>query len=479
MWLQNFSNMTRFARAKGSKASNERLPNDPTPWHVMKQQLVENLSTSQGYSGKTKSAKELLCEKQSTSDVTNDKSNWAEFENSYERKNNSEVKKAMKRKSSIVKENQNVSSDKHDESNVKVKKRNIDEVDRSVTEVKDKDKKSNNQYDNKSNKQNKVDELNNQTNIVHDSKNKTKGMLSKRQKRNMKRRQNTGFETRNDNNSESINNMNNDKSEGMGNGQTRRFDKRFGDQSTDFRNGPYKFGMQKLEKNKKKQKPPKIRDDKEHTRRKPDIGYIKLVINGVEVEIVKFDGFPVKKEDADRLHELKQKMIMKGIPEKEINVAMKLERRKAEKALARIKKCVCFHCRKSGHNLSDCPELGSEQAGTGICFKCGSTEHTHFECKVAKPTEFRYATCFICREQGHIAKQCPDNPKGVYPQGGCCKICGDVTHLKKDCPDLIKEREENTVTVTTIADGDIECLEENKKILNENNDNKSKKIVKF
>lgn len=305
--------MTRFARAKGSKASNERLPNDPTPWHVMKQQLVENLSTSQEYSEKPKSAKELLCEKQGTSDVTNDKSNWAEFENSYERKNNSEMKKNVKHKTqlSIVKENQNVSSDKHD-SNDKVKKRNIDEVDRSVTEVQNKHKKSNNQYENKSNKQNKVDELNNQTNNVHDSKNKTKGMLSKRQKRNMKRRPNAGFNTRNNNNSESINTMSNDKSEGTGNDQTRRFDKRFGGRPTDFRNGPYKFGMQKLENNKKKQKPPKIRDDKEHARRKPDIGYTKLVINGVEVEIVKFDGFPVKKEDADRLHELKQKMIMKG-----------------------------------------------------------------------------------------------------------------------------------------------------------------------
>lgn len=137
---------------------------------------------------------------------------------------------------------------------------------------------------------------------------------------------------------------------------------------------------------------------------------------------------------------------------------MKLERRKAEKALARLKKCVCFHCRKSGHNLSDCPELGREQHATGICYKCGSTEHAHFECKVNKSTEFRFATCFICREQGHISKQCPDNPRGVYPDGGCCKICGDVTHLKKDCPDLIKAKEESTLTVDTIDDSKLECL---------------------
>jgi hypothetical protein len=36
--------------------------------------------------------------------------------------------------------------------------------------------------------------------------------------------------------------------------------------------------------------------------------------------------------------------------------------------------------------------------------------------------------------QGHIARQCPDNPKGLYPNGGNCKLCGDVTHLRKDCP---------------------------------------------
>lgn len=32
--------MTRFARAKGSKASNERAPEDGTPWEVMKEQLL-------------------------------------------------------------------------------------------------------------------------------------------------------------------------------------------------------------------------------------------------------------------------------------------------------------------------------------------------------------------------------------------------------------------------------------------------------
>lgn len=34
--------MTRFARAKGSKASNEKAPEDGTPWDVMKEQLLKS-----------------------------------------------------------------------------------------------------------------------------------------------------------------------------------------------------------------------------------------------------------------------------------------------------------------------------------------------------------------------------------------------------------------------------------------------------
>ncbi|XP_046413792.1 golgin IMH1-like [Neodiprion fabricii] len=219
----------------------------------------------------------------------------------------------------------------------------------------------------------------------------------------------------------------------------------------------------------------------EYKRRKPDEGVVNMMINGNEVQVVKYDGFPVKKEDADRLEQLKKNMIIKGIPRSDINIAMKLERRKAEKALARERKRVCFHCRKSGHNLSDCPELGRDEAGTGICFKCGSAEHTHFECRVVKGQEFRHASCFICREQGHIAKQCPDNPKGLYPQGGSCMICGDVTHLKKDCPDLIKEKEEANITADKIKNSQLESLQEDN--INEKKaDDQNKvrcKIVKF
>jgi zinc finger CCHC domain-containing protein 9 len=88
----------------------------------------------------------------------------------------------------------------------------------------------------------------------------------------------------------------------------------------------------------------------------------------------------------------------------------------------------------------------------------------------------------VCKEQGHIARQCPDNPRGLYPKGGACRVCGDVTHLKKDCPDLIKEKEQQTVTLGTLGNDSLDILEEELKDESrspEQNFMKHKTVVKF
>ncbi|XP_031841536.2 uncharacterized protein LOC116430932 isoform X2 [Nomia melanderi] len=506
--------MTRYARAKGSKSSNEKVPNEATPWYILKQQLDENSSRQQRHTERNKSAKELLQDNEDVfyCDVGNVNNDWAEFEeNTSIRNDNAKTKKIKKKKTTSLDKPDSFNQNETDESNVNSKKisslkRNLNKGSEIAVDVKVKkhkknknlvDKLNDNLQNNSTSKQDNIEQ--NEANIKYTKVNKKKkgnkhndhnflktsinssdiSQINKiKSNVTVDKQQKTAIDSES-NNDNAISWDNKNSKNNANSNVTQKYAKKDINRSNNVKFDVNQFPRKKIKNSQNNNKKPKVRDDKEHKRRKPDTGSTKVMINGMEIEIVKFDGFPVKKDDADRLRELKQKMVMKGIPKKEVDIAMKLERRKAEKALARIRKCVCFHCRKAGHNLSDCPELGSEQAGTGICFKCGSTEHTHFECKVSKPTEFRYATCFICREQGHIAKQCPDNPKGIYPQGGSCKVCGDVTHLKKDCPDLIKEKEENTITVNTIGDGNIESLEGSKKNVHIEEKKKSKKIVKF
>lgn len=147
----------------------------------------------------------------------------------------------------------------------------------------------------------------------------------------------------------------------------------------------------------------KNKKDFESKRRKPQMEKSILIVNGEQLEVSCFDGFPILTKDAERLQDLRKNLISKGIPRSEVTRTMKLERRKAEKALSRMKKKLCFHCRKGGHNLSECPELTQKSdfgaPSTGICFKCGSTEHTHFACKVVRTQDYKFAQCFICKEQ--------------------------------------------------------------------------------
>ncbi|KAJ3354473.1 hypothetical protein HDU83_005175 [Entophlyctis luteolus] len=71
----------------------------------------------------------------------------------------------------------------------------------------------------------------------------------------------------------------------------------------------------------------------------------------------------------------------------------------------------------------------------GICYKCGSTEHTSSKCKkrTSPDNPYPFASCFVCKGVGHLSSACPQNEKGMYPNGGSCKFCGSVTHLAGNC----------------------------------------------
>lgn len=182
---------------------------------------------------------------------------------------------------------------------------------------------------------------------------------------------------------------------------------------------------------------------------------------GTEVEGVLFDGFWIMKEGAVRLKKLRADLIQKGVSKEQQRLIMKSERRKEEKALRREKKRVCLRCRKRGHMVNECPEFvgeyGSQQ--NCICYTCGSTEHKISDCPQVSKDDFPHATCFVCRRVGHISRQCPDNPRGLYPDGGSCRGCGSVVHLAANCPLLKEEQEQATIRVGRIDGSAVESLD--------------------
>lgn len=63
--------------------------------------------------------------------------------------------------------------------------------------------------------------------------------------------------------------------------------------------------------------------------------------------------------------------------------------------------------------------------------------------------------CFTCKETGHLTRECPDNPRGLYPKGGGCKECGSVEHLLRDCPERGGQRKKiRLATISTTASAD-------------------------
>ena len=42
---------------------------------------------------------------------------------------------------------------------------------------------------------------------------------------------------------------------------------------------------------------------------------------------------------------------------------------------------------------------------------------------------YPFAHCFICGESGHLSRSCPDNPRGLYPNG--------KEELKESCLSIV------------------------------------------
>ncbi|XP_044030547.1 zinc finger CCHC domain-containing protein 9 [Siniperca chuatsi] len=177
--------------------------------------------------------------------------------------------------------------------------------------------------------------------------------------------------------------------------------------------------------------------------------YVSEDVNGF-LEYLQQTGQPLPKGDKGGWQGVQ------GLRE-EVETALKKDRRREDRRIKRQtdkkNNMLCFNCRKPGHGLADCPEADrDEEMGRGICYRCGSTEHEIQKCRAkVDPAlgDYPYAKCFICSQTGHLSRSCPDNPKGLYAQGGCCRVCGSVEHFQKDCPE--HQASTNSVTVAWLS----------------------------
>lgn len=485
--------MTRFARAKGSKASNERKEEDPTPWHIMRQQLAEQLNQNDN------------CEKVSSfADITtnNDvckpkEETWVEF-NEFKLNKPNFTRDTKTKTVGDLPKLQNEKTSKKKTNAIK-----NDNIVNNVNLCKIKERKVKNTNAPKPLKtlfklgKSEVNEC------------KTKNAMSKGNihseayKRNIKKQDQSNADNFtvqtiikptmvdehedvrfNNNINKTTKKINTER-----NGEELKTSKL---EDTSLKQEhtrltplePYNFETSLIHKNPKhltqniskvnsKEKLSlQIANSKKVVRKESSTSFLNqyshsnvqtIIANGRKIDIVKFEAFWIKKDDASRLKELRKKLRDQKMTNDKIKTIIKLERRKAEKALSREKTNVCYHCRKFGHKFSECPEINnSSMSKSGICFKCGSTEHTHFECKVTQSQNYRYAVCFVCNEQGHIARQCSLNPQGQYPKGGSCHLCGEVTHLRKDCPKAFEDKPSSFATVEKINSVGLEDVSEMK-----------------
>lgn len=325
--------MTRFARAKGSKASNERVKEEATPWHIMKQQLNESLAKEKSFEtkGKTKTAKQLLEEKEESSPVTND---WAEFDkptkktkktklstsNKIEKPTEKKIKK-KKIKEALNNQTEDNNTNLVNDISEKVKRKQIvtdknKEEENNILKIKSvsvspqKNKKKRDKIDTSEDavseqkeKKIKIDEKSDENSTIE----KPTEKLSKRQKRNLKNKNKKSETTNTDLKKSVFDTKENDWNTEVKFGKP---DKKL-EENSNFPNQNNRFERNRANMKNHHLRKPKVRDNKEHQRRKP-MQSMKLMINGMEIEVVMYDGFPVQKEDAERLKELKQQMILKG-----------------------------------------------------------------------------------------------------------------------------------------------------------------------
>lgn len=432
--------MTRFARARGSKSSNKKEPEEASSWNQLKEGLLKK-SDSSTLVDKTQEIQK--CKDRIKELQQNDHVSWSTFDDfsgvpstveNGDLKNKKKKKSADKTSVITNEKSENKVGKKRKEKSIEI---SCDTDDSTQRKIKKKDKKSgvNVDSENECAKKKKADTIecandsNKEKNITKKKK-KAKGVITSQEKR----------ENKDLNEPHNMSGLIKDDISNVSN------NKKANQEIMEPNTSPQKSSTNQnsfpITKNKHK---------KEFMRKKPLPEPYQMDLNGEMVDVITYDGFPIMLQDAKRLDELKKSLYAKGISNGEIKKIMKLQRRSAEKALTRARKRVCFNCRRSGHPLSECPSLNQGE-GTGICFKCGSTEHTHFECRVVKKQEYKFAQCFICKEQGHISNQCPDNPRGLYPKGGACKLCGDVTHLKRFCPTLPKETEPTIDNFLNIED---------------------------
>ena len=133
--------------------------------------------------------------------------------------------------------------------------------------------------------------------------------------------------------------------------------------------------------------------------------------------------------------------------QKFLNLELQKKEEEREKESANF--TICLGCRKRGHFLKDCPKANpsikdSDEPVVDICFNCGESGHALRHCTKPRKRDgsLPFASCFICKRKGHISKDCPENPNGLYPKGGCCHICLQKTHLVRDCPERTEEDRE-------------------------------------